>query len=239
MNKLVYLLILISLISCNTNNLEEALRNPKRCVKLDLFNQGIKKLPADITKLNKLTHLYLNNNELEYFQSELLLLPKLELLNLNFNKIDSIPSDIEKLKKLKSLSLIHNNISKLPQSISKLKKLRYLNLSENPISFQEQKKIRKLLPNTEIHFEFASQLNDYKQYFERAVEFYNKNDYEATLYYCNKSLEIYPYYSQALSLRGYIKIVGGDKNGGCTDLLNAQKLGDEQAGKLYKQFCEK
>ena len=65
---------------------------------LDLSDENLTSLPAEIGKLKNLMH-----------------------LDLCFNKLTSLPAEIGKLEKLKSLYLINNAISK--EDIEKIKKL--------------------------------------------------------------------------------------------------------------------
>ena len=169
---------------------------------------------------------------------ELFELKNLEVLNLNDNQLKEIPKEIGKLENLKSLSLIFNNLTTLPEEIKKLKKLQYINMIKNPIGFEEQQRLRRELPSVTFHFEFASQTEKPELYFERAIEFYQKKEYVAAQYYCSQSLRIKPDYAEALSLRGFLRVISGDKVNGCPDLQKAGKLGDAQAVKFAEEYCK-
>ena len=227
-----------SLYSCSEDSLEKALSNPKRVKEIDLINQNITSLPSDISKLNNIEKLYLNRNQIKSLPNVFFHLNKLKILNLNDNLLDSLPKSIGNLNQLESLSLINNKLTKLPESISKLNELKYLNLSNNPISFEERVKIIKLLPNVEIHFEYASQLNDPVGFFNSALKEYNNNNQSAAIYFCAKAIELRPDYTEALSLKGFLECYNGNIGEGCNDLKKAVELGDKQAGNFLKQFCK-
>jgi Leucine-rich repeat (LRR) protein len=53
------------------DNLETALQQPDKVYVLDLYNKGLKSLPADIGKLTKLQRLYLYENDLSSLPAEI------------------------------------------------------------------------------------------------------------------------------------------------------------------------
>lgn len=73
-------------------------------------------------------------------------LSQLRYLSLNGNQLKKLPESIGNLTNLTHLSLDGNLLKKLPDSIRNLKKLKYLSIAKNLITFEEQKKIKALLP---------------------------------------------------------------------------------------------
>lgn len=86
-----------------------------RATKLDLGDENITKIPAEIKELDSLIW-----------------------LNLGGNKLTNIPEEIINLKKLQVLLLYDNEISELPKEIVKLRKLTSLNLDGNPLPIPKE-----------------------------------------------------------------------------------------------------
>lgn len=128
--------------------------------------EGNPKLMREITELD------LSGSELEEFPTWIFSLEYLEILKLAYNAIQEIPPQIAKLQKLKKLDLFQNKIKDISPKIGQLKNLEELNLRHNKfrhlpdeiaqlenleilwlqdISSQEEFRIKKLLPNCEIH----------------------------------------------------------------------------------------
>ncbi|WP_000302622.1 leucine-rich repeat domain-containing protein, partial [Leptospira interrogans] len=57
------------------------------------------------------------------------------------------------LQNLQELCLDENQLTTFPKEIRQLKNLQELHLYLNPLSSKEKKRIRRLLPKCEIHFE--------------------------------------------------------------------------------------
>lgn len=99
--------------------------------KADLQKNRLKEV-TDISHLSNLTELNLCRNELVEFPKEISELQQLVRLYINQNNIKSIPENIfPSLKKLKFLKMSTNKLSQLPSDMSKCEKLIYLNLSNN------------------------------------------------------------------------------------------------------------
>ena len=77
---------------------------------------------------------------------------KMEILELSENNITQLPSTFNTTNSLHYLGLSQNNITALPENSSKWTNLKILNLRGNPLSEEEQERITKALPHTEIIF---------------------------------------------------------------------------------------
>lgn len=82
---------------------------------------------------NNFTEIILAGANIKKFPLEITLLENLVILNLNDNKIDSIPINIKLLKNLKELYLRNNNIKIFPSELNELSNLEILRLSYNSI----------------------------------------------------------------------------------------------------------
>ncbi|KAI5626285.1 malignant fibrous histiocytoma-amplified sequence 1-like isoform X1 [Silurus asotus] len=99
--------------------------------KADLEKNRLKKVTG-ISCLSNLTELILCRNELSEFPKEISELQQLVRLYMNQNNIKSIPDNIfPSLKKLQFLKMSTNKLSQLPSDMNKCETLTYLNLSNN------------------------------------------------------------------------------------------------------------
>ena len=103
-------------------------------LKLDLSFKGLKELPPEIGKLEKLQILELRYNQLSTLPSEIGKLEKLQILYLDKNQLSTLPPEIGKLEKLQILYLDKNQLTTLPPEIGKLEKLQTLWLHENHLT---------------------------------------------------------------------------------------------------------
>ena len=105
---------------------------------LSLNKAKLSSLPTEFLKrLQRLEKLELNDNNLTRLPAEISNLKKLIHLSVANNKLDSLPEEIGELTCLKSLDLHCNNISSLPSSIVSLE-LTNLNLSSNLLGFDSK-----------------------------------------------------------------------------------------------------
>lgn len=129
------------------------LRGLKNIKRLSCFGNGITEIPAEIEYLKNIERLDLSFNDLTAMPEQIGKLKKLKFIDLFSNKrMDVLPKSVGKLKQLENLNLGNNQIKELPDELSKLENLKELYLAGNPISEEEQEKIKKMLPNTEIIF---------------------------------------------------------------------------------------
>lgn len=115
-------------------SIEEGLKNPDAVVKLDLQNNGMKKLPPEIGRFRNLQYLNVSRNQLSELPREIGNLTKLQVLNASGNQIDLLPPELARLQNLKQLNLATNLLKKLPPEIGKLTKLEFLDASENRLT---------------------------------------------------------------------------------------------------------
>lgn len=106
------------------------LPTPAFC-RLDDNNLG-PSLPSSILKLNQITHLNLNGNQLEQLPESLgTACPLIEELSIDGNRLTSLPESIGSMAGLKVLNLRGNKLESLPDSIGSLKSLQLLLVNSN------------------------------------------------------------------------------------------------------------
>lgn len=123
---------------------------------LDLSNNRLTDLPADIAKLPNLKILFCSNNEFEHLPVALGACPKLEMIGfksnrikrvdaealpmqtrwliLTDNQIESLPDKMGQLHRLQKLALAGNQLTVLPESMSQCHNLGLVRLSANQIT---------------------------------------------------------------------------------------------------------
>jgi len=94
----------------------------------------IRNLSPNLWKLQHLTSLYLNNNNLVRLPPEIGQLSCLVQLDVSCNKLRNLPAEIGELVMLRELLLHNNFIRVLPWEMGKLFKLQILGLKGNPLS---------------------------------------------------------------------------------------------------------
>jgi Leucine-rich repeat (LRR) protein len=111
------------------SKLDEILKSTEIVYELNLSYLDLISIPPEFGNLTKLRKLWLTDNQLT-----------------------SLPSEIGRLTKLTELNLCYNQLTSLPIEIVYLTNLTKLWLNNNQLTKEEQKKIKKLLPNCEIMF---------------------------------------------------------------------------------------
>jgi Leucine-rich repeat (LRR) protein len=164
-------------------DLNEALKNPDKVVKLTLKKMHYKAFPAEIWKFPNLQYLDLSKNQITELPDTLGQLKNLQVLHLSKNKIEALPRELGDLQNLVILDINNNELTMLPPQIGKLKKLEYLDLWNNSISifpdelkdisgnlkvldlrvilinYDAQDRIRKMLPKTTIYMDAPCHCN--------------------------------------------------------------------------------
>lgn len=155
MKRLLFIFLILSLKSFGQedtevvfNSIKEALVNPTIVKSLDLSDQKLKQLPADILKLSNLEKIDIGSNpDLDLVQTFDILkqIESLKILWLTDGKLKAIPDNISQLKNLEELWLDDNELTSFPEPVKQLSNLKYLRLFSNKIksvSFKKQE-----LPN--------------------------------------------------------------------------------------------
>lgn len=157
------------------DNLQEALKDPDKVIRLHLVKQKLAEFPKEIFQFKNLQELDLSKNRIKELPENIGELSQLQVLNLSKNDLEILPSSIGRLKYLHKLVVNQNNLTALPPAIGDLENLRVLDLWSNDISFwpeqmanmknlrfmdlrailingETQKKIQDMLPHTKIEF---------------------------------------------------------------------------------------
>jgi hypothetical protein len=147
----IFILIIFSMMSHNLQalSLGELVVNEPRRIKikrgwvpgswiLDLNNRDINSLRGieDIPGIEKVTRLYLSNNDIETIESgDFASALNLQVLTLSNNNINTIENNaFAGLKNLKVLDLSNNNIESIrPDGLNGMPGLRFLGMSSNPM----------------------------------------------------------------------------------------------------------
>ena len=118
------------ILKCATQKGVKNFEMPDNATEMDLYDSGIKQLPATIGQLKNLT-----------------------AINLRGNQLTTLPETFSQLENLETLTLSGNPLEDFPQELSRLKKLKNLCLERAKYTASEQAMIVSLLPNCNINFE--------------------------------------------------------------------------------------
>ena len=102
-------------------------------VSLKLINNHLRRLPSEMSSATQLRRLDLSQNLLETVSADLFALPNLEYLSLSHNRLKEVPETSNWSASLLSLDLSENLLSTLPQGIQH-SSIEILNLSRNQFS---------------------------------------------------------------------------------------------------------
>lgn len=125
-------------------------KEQKPWTKLEIIG-SVKNLSPAIWDMTHLTHLYLNDNNIQRLPPDIGKLTNLEKLDLSNNKLRTLPAEIGELLLLKILLLNDNNLRTLPFELGKLFRLESLGLKGNSLGndllqlYKEPKGLQKLL----------------------------------------------------------------------------------------------
>ena len=98
---------------------------------LNLSNDNLMSIPAEIENLISLQELYLYSNSLTSIPAEIGNLASLQKLSLYCNNLTSIPAEIENLALLHELYLSENNLTSIPAKIGNLGSLQQFNITSS------------------------------------------------------------------------------------------------------------
>lgn len=101
---------------------------------LDLAWCNLTRVPFELSQLNLLQELHLNNNQLTVLPSQIGQLCRLQDLHLNNNRITAISPKIGQLRQLQCLFLVNNQLTLLPSEIGQLIQLQVLNINNNQLT---------------------------------------------------------------------------------------------------------
>ncbi|KDO21486.1 hypothetical protein SPRG_12529 [Saprolegnia parasitica CBS 223.65] len=99
---------------------------------LDLSENALTELSADVGNLSQLESLVLHHNQLSRLPDTLGLLGELQMLDVSHNLLNDVPASIADCTQLSILNLTHNALASLPEATKALVTLTRLLLSENP-----------------------------------------------------------------------------------------------------------
>ncbi len=120
---------------------------------LNLSDNNLTTLPAEIGELTNLEELYLDRNQLTgSLPAEIRKMTQLRILSASGNRLSGIPAEIGQLNNLKTVDLSNNDLDTMPNEIENLKNLKILDLSGNRYSPEMQSTIRIMLPQTQVVF---------------------------------------------------------------------------------------
>lgn len=100
---------------------------------LNLSNNQLEELPANISALTKLKHINISNNNFQNIPKVLKTLPDLREINLGNNKIENMTNQLSDYPKIEILILSGNKLKVITTDISTLTELVALDLSKNKI----------------------------------------------------------------------------------------------------------
>jgi len=128
-------------------------QNPK-VLYLFFGESRIIELELDFSQMTNLKKLVMSKTHLKNITKSIIHLKNLEELSIHGSQIEEFPIEICSLSNLKKLVFWRSKLTTIPDEISNLKKLEELKLIENQFSKSEKQKIRKLLPNCKITFDY-------------------------------------------------------------------------------------
>ena len=102
--------------------------------KLYLHDNRLTSLPAEIGQLTSLVELHLSDNQLTSVPAEIGQLTSLKVLNLGGNQLTSVPAEIGQLAALEQLWLFKNQLTSVPAEIGQLAWLKVLYLDDNQLT---------------------------------------------------------------------------------------------------------
>lgn len=136
---------------------DDAIGSMENLQELDLRGNQFDDVPLEIFGLTKLTRLNLAFNRFSTIPPEIGNLRNVVELQLYNNLLTSIPPDIGRLTNLRILYLHNNQLTTLPEEMKNLGFLENLYLHGNKFSAEEQVRIKKLLPHTNVVFQGPSE----------------------------------------------------------------------------------
>lgn len=129
-----YTLESLTITCIKLTRIEKRIINLRKLSHLDISQNQIVEIPLELSLMNNLSVLNLNENKISTLPNNFFdgkIKETLVSLNLSHNEIEMLPISIFKLKKLDTLILSSNKLTKLSLYIDRLIKLKFLNISQN------------------------------------------------------------------------------------------------------------
>lgn len=136
----------------SVNKIPDNISELNNLTRLQIQDQKVRTLPPSLGSLTRLKILKLGGNKIESLPHEIGNLKDLEVLHLYDNEIEYLPEEIGNLKNLKILDLRMNNLKLLPEEIKNIENLEAIYLGGNDFSQSEKDNIKRMLPATNIFF---------------------------------------------------------------------------------------
>ena len=156
-------------------NLDSALKNPDKVIKLVLRKKHLKKIPDEVFKFKNLQYLDVSKNNIKEIQGELGQLNQLQyficsktglerlpleignlvnlkFININQNEIESLPAAFGNLVKLEIADMWSNNLAEFPETLKNLTSLKVMDLRNILLGDEQQKTIQEMMPKAKIFF---------------------------------------------------------------------------------------
>lgn len=136
----------------NFSEFPPVILSQKNATVVDVANNNITSLPAEIGKLTKVREFNVSFNKLTgSLPAEIRMMQDLRILRANNNLLTGIPAEIGSLKKLEWLDLSNNNINTIPKELYNLRdNLKGLNIAGNLFSADQLTEIKNGLPKTKV-----------------------------------------------------------------------------------------
>ena len=119
---------------------------------LNLSKNSLKEIPSQIEQLKNLQYFNASHNNLKRIPPQIGSLENLVHINFNRNLIEAIPPEIGNLKNLEIFEMWDNELDTIPEEIKMLYNLRILELRGILFSEDDQRYVKKLLPNCRVYF---------------------------------------------------------------------------------------
>ncbi|MEO8147903.1 MAG: leucine-rich repeat domain-containing protein [Bacteroidia bacterium] len=119
---------------------------------LNLSKNSLKEIPPQIGQLKNLQNFNAASNNLKRIPPEIGSLINLVHINFNRNLIEAIPFEIGNLSNLEIFEMWDNELDTIPDEIKNLHNLRVLELRGILFSEEDQRYVKKLLPNCKVYF---------------------------------------------------------------------------------------
>lgn len=144
----------LTVLDLGNNNMNEIPNSISLCIKLNslwLDNNNLTEIPKGVKELQDLEVLRLFSNSISKITLENGNLKNLKVIDLCYNKLTVLPTELTYLKNIERITMWANNISDFSDEISKMEKLQYLNLESNKLSELQKKRLKILLPHTQLN----------------------------------------------------------------------------------------